>query len=109
MNILKKLLLLAGLCLASFTSACAQVSVSITVAPPPLPIYQQPPCPVEDYLWTPGYWAYADGGYYWIPGVWVEPPRVGVLWTPGYWGFTGNAYEFHTGYLGADDRLLRRD
>jgi YXWGXW repeat-containing protein len=69
-------------------------------APPPLPEYPQPPCPVEGYLWTPGYWAYAPAGYYWVPGTWVQPPRVGVLWTPGYWGFVGGVYAFHAGYWG---------
>jgi WXXGXW repeat (2 copies) len=74
--------------------------VSITVTPPELPVYAQPPCPVEGYIWTPGYWAYGDEGYYWVPGVWVAPPRVGFLWTPGYWGFDGGVYAWHGGYWG---------
>ncbi len=76
------------------------VGVSITVAPPALPVYEQPPCPTEGYLWTPGYWGYGTDGYYWIPGVWVAPPQVGVLWTPGYWGFGGGFYRWHAGYWG---------
>src|SRR6202035_2556668 len=47
------------------------VGVSIRLGPPAIPVYEQPPCPVEGYLWTPGYWAYGDAGYYWVPGVWV--------------------------------------
>lgn len=74
--------------------------VSITIAPPELPVYAQPPCPVEGYIWTPGYWAYGDEGYYWVPGVWIAPPRVGFLWTPGYWGFDGGVYAWHGGYWG---------
>jgi hypothetical protein len=77
-----------------------EVEVRATEAPPPLPDYEQPPCPEEGYLWTPGYWAWAGGGYYWVPGTWVQPPRVGVLWTPGYWGFVGGVYAFHAGYWG---------
>ncbi|HTY83228.1 MAG TPA: YXWGXW repeat-containing protein, partial [Silvibacterium sp.] len=42
--------------------------------PPPLPDYDQPPCPGDDYMWTPGYWDYASTGYYWVPGVWVQAP-----------------------------------
>lgn len=76
----------------------AGVFVSITVAPPVLPVYAQPPCPVDGYLWTPGYWAWGPGGYYWVPGVWVAPPAVGLLWTPGYWGFGGGVYAWHAGY-----------
>ena len=68
------------------------VEVQATEAPPPLPDYQQPPCPEDGYLWTPGYWAFSTGGYYWIPGTWVAPPMVGVLWTPGYWGFVGGVW-----------------
>ena len=75
------------------------VGVAITVAPPALPVYEQPPCPTEGFLWTPGYWGYGLRGYYWIPGVWVAPPRVGVLWTPGYWGF-GAAFTVGTRAIG---------
>ena len=35
------------------------VVASISIAPPPLPVYDQPLCPGPGYLWTPGYWAYA--------------------------------------------------
>jgi hypothetical protein len=76
------------------------VGVTIRTAPPALPVYVQPACPVDGYLWTPGYWAYGDLGYYWVPGVWVSPPSVGVLWTPGYWGYGGGIYGWHSGYWG---------
>ena len=78
----------------------AAVSVSIIVAPPELPIYEQPMLPGDGYIWTPGYWAYDDGDYYWVPGTWILPPRVGLLWTPGYWIWSDNFYVFHYGYWG---------
>ncbi|HEX3818638.1 MAG TPA: hypothetical protein VHW03_10155 [Chthoniobacterales bacterium] len=90
-------LLFIGLPLAS---SSAFVAVSVSVAPPVIPVYEQPVCPTPGYIWTPGYWAYADSGYYWVPGVWVAPPRVGFLWTPGYWGYSGSNYIFHQGYWG---------
>jgi WXXGXW repeat (2 copies) len=80
--------------------APAQVAVSVSVAPPPLITYSQPACPVDGYIWTPGYWAYDDGDYYWVDGVWVPPPQVGYLWTPGYWAFANGLYLFNTGYWG---------
>jgi hypothetical protein len=86
--------------LTSPASAQIAVGISVHVAPPALPVYVQPPCPTEGYLWTPGYWAYRDSDYYWVPGVWVAPPRVGLLWTPAYWGFAGGVYGFHAGYWG---------
>jgi hypothetical protein len=93
---------LAFATLAPPTIASAQVSVglNITLAPPPLPIYAQPPLPAPGYLWTPGYWAYGPAGYYWVPGTWVQPPAVGLLWTPGYWGWAGGFYGWHVGYWG---------
>jgi hypothetical protein len=83
----------------SLTSSFAQVGISIGIAPPPIPIYEQPYAPAAGYIWTPGYWAY-DSGYYWVPGVWVPPPRIGFLWTPGYWGYNGSNYFFNEGYWG---------
>jgi hypothetical protein len=82
----------------------AQVGVGISVnfGPPAIPVYEQPICPTDGYLWTPGYWAYDDGdGYYWVPGTWIEPPQVGFLWTPGYWGWGESAFLFHEGYWGS--------
>jgi hypothetical protein len=51
-------------------------------------------------MWTPGYWAYGDDGYYWVDGAWVDPPYVDALWTPGYWGYGGGAYLWYPGYWG---------
>ncbi len=77
-----------------------EVSISARIAPPALPVYVQPACPMDGFLWTPGYWAYGDVGYYWVPGVWVRPPHIGYLWTPSYWGYAGGIYGWHAGYWG---------
>jgi hypothetical protein len=87
------------LALALGGSAFAQViGVSINIAPPVLPVYEQPPVPAPGYIWTPGYWAETDGDYYWVPGTWVEPPQVGLLWTPGYWAASGDGFVWNAGY-----------
>jgi hypothetical protein len=80
--------------------AAPEEEIQTNEAPPPLPDYDQPQCPEDGYIWTPGYWRWAGGAYFWVPGTWVQPPRVGVLWTPGYWGFVGGVYAFHAGYWG---------
>jgi hypothetical protein len=82
------------------TSSFAQAGASVTTAPPELPVYEQPVCPGDGYIWTPGYWAW-DGEYYWVPGTWVLPPEVGALWTPGYWGWSGGGFVFNDGYWGS--------
>src|SRR5271168_4254345 len=82
------LLFTLGMLLVSVaSSAQVRVGAAVTIAPPELPVYEQPICPAAGYLWTPGYWAYGDDGYFWVPGTWVLAPRVGFLWTPGYWGW----------------------
>lgn len=81
------------------TTAFAQIGVSVSIAPPEIPVYDQPICPGDGYIWTPGYWAW-DGEYYWVPGTWVLAPQAGYLWTPGYWGWGGNGFVFYDGYWG---------
>jgi hypothetical protein len=95
-----RLLVLALLMLCIPAASFAGVFVSITVAPPPIPVYVQPPCPEPGYMWTPGYWAWGDEGYYWVPGTWVPAPAVGLLWTPGYWGWVDGYYRWNAGYWG---------
>jgi hypothetical protein len=82
------------------TASSAQIGISVSFGPPALPVYEQPPCPDEGYIWTPGYWAYSPDGYYWVPGTWVLAPQPGFLWTPGWWGWGGSAFIFHVGYWG---------
>lgn len=48
-------LLFALVMLTISAASLAQVRVSITIAPPALPVYEQPLCPGEGYLWVPGY------------------------------------------------------
>jgi hypothetical protein len=109
MHLLRSLALSAAIALCFVAAATypvrAQVdvdfTVSVDVAPPPLPDYEQPPIPDAGYLWVPGYWAWSDDvGYYWVPGTWVLPPTPGLLWTPGYWGWYNGAYAFYPGYWG---------
>ena len=95
-------LLFAFVMLCMSAAAFARIGVVITVGPPPLPIYEQPICPGDGYLWTPGYWAWGDDfdDYYWVPGTWVLAPEVGFLWTPPYWGWGGDSFVFYEGYWG---------
>ncbi|HTL97762.1 MAG TPA: YXWGXW repeat-containing protein [Holophagaceae bacterium] len=95
-------LLFAAALVGSTAPAMAGVSLSfsVSIAPPPLPVYVQPDCPGDGYIWTPGYWAYGPDGYFWVPGTWVLAPEPGYLWTPGYWGWSDGMYLFHAGYWG---------
>jgi WXXGXW repeat (2 copies) len=80
----------------------AQIAISVNIAPPPLPVYEQPPLPGPGYIWVPGYWSWDPdfGDYYWVPGYWSQPPRVNYYWTPGYWSWRSGVYIFNAGYWG---------
>src|SRR5208337_187903 len=93
-------LLFAVMLMALSAASFAQIGISVAFGPPALPIYEQPICPGDGYIWTPGYWAWDGNNYYWVDGTWVESPEVGFLWTPGYWGWGCNAFLFHEGYWG---------
>ncbi len=97
-------MLFALMLLAVSGASFAQVHVAIAIAPPALPVYEQPICPGDGYIWVPGYWAYDydDADYYWVPGTWVLAPEVGFLWTPGYWGWGGDGFVFYDGYWGPE-------
>ena len=88
--------------LSMSAASLAQIGVAISIGPPPLPVYEQPLCPGDGYLWTPGYWAYDNdvSDYYWVPGTWVMAPEIGFLWTPAYWGWGGDGFVFYDGYWG---------
>src|ERR1017187_3482619 len=58
--------------------AFARIQLSVNIAPPPIAVFDQSPCPGDGYIWTPGYYQYGDYGYYWVPGQWGIPPSVGV-------------------------------
>ena len=80
--------------------AQADVVITASTAPPPLPVYMQPPIPGPGFMWIPGYWAWDGQEFYWVPGYWAMPPAADLLWTPGYWAWddADNDYIFNTGY-----------
>ena len=102
MKIFARILLLALAVLSVSTTSIAQIRISVAFGPPAIPVYEQPICPGDGYIWTPGYWAWDPdaGDYYWVPGTWVLGPEVGFLWTPPWWGWEGGQYFFHEGYWG---------
>ena len=50
------MLALVLLAIPATASAGFGFDVFVGFAPPPLPVYEQPICPGEGYIWTPGYW-----------------------------------------------------
>jgi len=102
-SIIKSLVALSIVVVTCFhLNAQVSVGLSVRVGPPLLPVYTQPLCPADGYMWVPGYWAYNGQDYFWVPGAWVLPPQLGLLWTPGYWGLNGGSYGWNSGYWGSN-------
>lgn len=99
---IRALLMFAVAVLALSSSAFGQLRISVGFGPPALPVYDQPLCPGDGYLWTPGYWAWSDDDddYYWVPGTWVLAPEAGFYWTPPYWAWSDGGFVFYDGYWG---------
>ena len=53
----------AVIMLALSAAAQAQIAVSINIAPPVLPLHQQPVRVAAGYMGCPGYWALRPAGY----------------------------------------------
>ena len=101
-NRVVRAVLFACVVLVMSSASFGQLRISVSFGPPALPVYEQPLCPGDGYIWTPGYWAWSDddGDYYWVPGTWVLAPEVGFLWTPPYWAWADGAFVFYDGYWG---------
>src|SRR6516225_1195180 len=73
-------------------SSFAGVLISVNIAPPVLPVYEQPPCPGDGYIWTPGYWGWGSGVYVWHAGYWGQ--HIGFYGGVNYgFGYFGNGYD----------------
>jgi WXXGXW repeat (2 copies) len=94
--------LVLALVIPAVSYAQVRVGIAVSFGPPVIPVYEQPICPADGYLWTPGYWAWDPDAadYYWVPGTWVMAPEVGFLWTPGYWGWGDGGFFWNEGFWG---------
>ena len=75
-KLLPVLLLLGGSAIA------AEISVGVTIGPPPPPRVGRvrPPGPGPEYVWVEGYWYPVGRQYRWHEGYWTRPPYPGSVW-----------------------------
>ena len=73
---------LLALMLFAGGSVFAQISIGVTIGPPPPPriVGIQPACPGPEYAWVQGYWYPAGNHYRWHEGYWSRPPYAGAYW-----------------------------
>ncbi|MCF8161160.1 MAG: YXWGXW repeat-containing protein [Polaromonas sp.] len=87
-NMLRSMVL--SLALAAGTSAFAQISFQIVVAPP-APLYEVAPIMQSGYIWAPGYWAWNHDRHIWVRGRTIVQ-RDGYIWAPDRWVRQGGSY-----------------
>ncbi|HTS65037.1 MAG TPA: hypothetical protein VMH28_23600 [Candidatus Acidoferrales bacterium] len=101
-----KRLFLASLLLAA-TSAFGQISVGVSIGPPPPPrvLKVRPAAPGPDYMWVEGYWYPVNGHYRWHEGYWTRPPYAGAHWVvPHHEGG-----QWHEGYWEGEHGRVRHE
>ncbi|PKO61284.1 MAG: hypothetical protein CVU24_09350 [Betaproteobacteria bacterium HGW-Betaproteobacteria-18] len=87
-NLVRSLVL--SVALAAGTTAFAQISFNIVVAPP-APMYEVVPMVQPGYVWAPGYWAWNNDRHIWVRGRTIVQ-RDGYRWAPDRWVQQGGSY-----------------
>lgn len=81
----------------------------IVQPPPPAPIYEATPAPVEGYVWSPGHYEWRNGQYVWVRGEWMTS-RPGFAWQPGHWEQRGDgSWQFVAGHWMRSDDFAYND
>lgn len=82
MKIFIRTVVLGALLLATFSAARAQVSIGISIGPPPSPrvVRVLPARPDPEVVWVEGYWYPVGRRYTWHEGYWTRPPYDGARW-----------------------------
>jgi len=77
-----KIMRVAAILLAAGLTLSAQVSIGITIGPPPPPrvLRVLPPNPGPGFLWVEGYWYPVGHHYKWHEGYWTRPPYPDAIW-----------------------------
>jgi hypothetical protein len=99
--------LLAAMLLAAVSTIDAQVSIGITIGPPPSPrvVRVLPESPGPEFVWVEGYWYPVGRHYRWHEGYWTRPPYEGARWvSPRHDG-----ERFFTGYWEGDHGHVEHD
>src|SRR5262245_39228490 len=98
----------------------AQVSIGITIGPPPpVRVVRVPPPPRDPgFVWIEGYWYPVGNHYKWHDGYWTRPPYEGARWVPprhdgerffnGYWDGDHGRFEHRHKWGGERERDFKQ-
>ena len=102
-----KAAVLAPMLLATVSALKAQVSIGITIAPPPPArvVLVQPARPDPEFVWVEGYWYPVGRHYKWHEGYWTRPPYEGARWVAPH----HDGQQFFVGYWEGDRGRVEHD
>jgi hypothetical protein len=85
----------------------ADVSVGITIGPPPPPrvVYVVPATPGPEYIWIDGYWYPVGHHWKWHQGYWTRSPYMGARWAAPHY----ERGEYFVGYWEGDRGRMEHD
>jgi len=69
-----------------------------TAPPAPRVVTERVPSPGASYVYTNGYWDYADNGWTWVDGRWVAAPTTGVTWIDPEYVQVGSEWQYAPGH-----------
>lgn len=101
-RVIRKLSMSLLLAAAVFAQpVCAQVNITVNIAPPEPPHEMVPDVP-PGYVWAPGYWGWNGDRYIWVRGRAIAQ-REGYRWEPDRWEQRDRTYYRKAGYWKRDD------
>lgn len=89
--------------LAAGSTAFAQLSIHVVLAPP-TPQYEVVPVLQSGYVWAPGYWAWSNDRHVWVRGRSMLQ-RSGYLWQPDRWEQRNGFYYRQAGHWSRDGNV----
>ena len=101
MKIFMRTTLIGAMLLASGRSVLgAEISVGITIGPPPPPyvVHVLPARPGPEFVWVDGYWYPVGKHYKWHKGYYTRPPYAGARWVSPH----HDGERYFTGYWDGD-------
>ena len=83
----------AGACVAP-----DEAGVYVAAGPPTPPYEDVVVQPGPEYVWVPGYYAYAGGSYLWVSGTWRVPPSGYHRWVSAHWEHQNRGWHLVRGH-----------
>jgi len=108
MNRKKIKVMIGALCFVVVMAASGlaqNVSIDLSVGPPPQLPESIPPAHAAGAVWIPGYWYWGGQQFLWVDGVWANA-KPGYYWVPARWEQRSATFHFEPGHWAQEQRQV---